>query len=263
MVASSPAGWTDGMQACSPASLKYCLHDCRQSCYGLSMIITVANCKGGVGKSTLAVHLAAWLHEQGHRVIVADCDTQQSSSEWLREAMPEVRAIRMNDSDLILNDLPALSQDADYIVADGPGSRNEISRALLLRADLAIVPCKASMLEVRALAVATEILRQAQDIRGGVPKALIVLSMVRQNYRLTQDMRDAAAALSLPLASTAMTLRQIYADAPGQGAVVWNMGAQGRDAAAEIDAIFGEVLPDACRRRLTAGPARKRRAATV
>ena len=38
-----------------------------------------------------AVHLAAWLHEQGHRVTLADCDTQQSSSEWIREAVPEVR----------------------------------------------------------------------------------------------------------------------------------------------------------------------------
>jgi chromosome partitioning protein len=177
--------------------------------------------------------------------------------------MPQVKAIRMNDPDLILNDLPTLRQEADYIVADGPGNRNETSRALLLRADLAIVPCKASMLEVRALAVATEILRQAQDIRNGVPRALIVLSMVRQSYRLTKDMRDAAAALSLPLASTAMTLRQIYADAPGQGRVVWNMGAPGREAGAEIDAIFREILPDACRRRLAVGPAKKRRAVTA
>lgn len=56
--------------------------------------------------------------------------------------------------------------------------------------------------------------------RGGTPKALIVLSMVGKNYRLTRDMKDAAAALNLPLADTAMILRQIYADAPGQGAVV-------------------------------------------
>ena len=46
------------------------------------MIIVVANSKGGVGKSTLAVHLAVWLHEQGHNVILADCDMQHSSSEW-------------------------------------------------------------------------------------------------------------------------------------------------------------------------------------
>lgn len=209
------------------------------------MIIAVANSKGGVGKSTLSVHLAAWLHEQGHRVILADCDTQQSSSEWIREAAPGVRAVRLDNPDIILDQLPQLDQDADFVVADGPGSQTDTSRALLLRANLAIVPCKASMLEVRALAKATEVLRQAQDIRGGIPKAVIVLSMVAMRYRLTQDMKDAAAALSLPLASKAMILRQIYADAPGQGAVVWNMGTRANEAAGEVHALFGEILPHA------------------
>ena len=59
------------------------------------MIIVVANSKGGVGKSTLAVHLAAWLFEQGHTVTLADCDTQHSSSDWIKEAMPEVKAVRL------------------------------------------------------------------------------------------------------------------------------------------------------------------------
>lgn len=147
------------------------------------MIITIANSKGGVGKSTLAVHLAAWLHEQGHSVTLADCDTQQSSSEWIREAITELKAVRLGNPNEILNELPALALETDYVIADGPGSNTETSRALLLRADFAIVPCKASMLEVRALAKATEVLRQAQDIRGGIPKAVIVLSMVGKNYR--------------------------------------------------------------------------------
>lgn len=221
-----------------------------KSCYPLKMIITIANSKGGVGKSTLAVHLAAWLHEQGCKVTLADCDTQQSSSEWIREAVPGVKAVRLDNPDTILNELPSLSQEADFVVADGPGSQTETSRALLLRADLAIVPCKASMLEIRALAKATEVLRQAQDIRGGVPKAIIVLSMIGQNYRLTKDMKDAATALSLPLASNAMILRQIYADAPGQGAVVWHMGSRARDAAGEVDELFREILPDVAKKRL-------------
>ena len=222
------------------------------------MIITIANSKGGVGKSTLAVHLAAWLYEQGHRVTLADCDTQQSSSEWIREAVPQVRAVRLDNPDVILNELPLLAADTDYVVADGPGSQTETSRALLLRADLAIVPCKASMLEVRALAKATEVLRVSQDIRAGVPKAVIVLSMVGKNYRLTKDMRDAAKALNLPLASRPMILRQIYADAPGQGAVVWHMGSRASEAAEEVDQIFREILPDAVKRR-TAKPAAKRK----
>ena len=222
------------------------------------MIIAVANSKGGVGKSTLAVHLAAWLHEQGHSVTLADCDTQHSSSEWIREAIPDVKAVRLGNPDEILNELPLLGQDTDYVVADGPGSNTETSRALLLRADLAIVPCKASMLEVRALAKATEVLRQAQDIRAGKPSAVIVLSMVGRIYRLTQDMKEAAAALQLPLAPTALILRQIYADAPGQGAVVSKLGSRGLEAAREVDQLFHEILPDAARQtKKTAKPAAK------
>ena len=101
------------------------------------------------------------------------------------------------------------------------------------------------MLEVRALAQATAVLRMSQDIRRGKPDAVIVLSMVGKTYRLTQDMKDAAAALELPLTKSALTLRQIYADAPGQGSVVWQLGARGKEAAAEVEALFQEVLPEA------------------
>jgi chromosome partitioning protein len=221
-----------------------------KSCYRLKMIIAITNSKGGVGKSTLAVHMAAWLHEQGYRVTLADCDKQQSSSEWIREAVPDVKAVRLDNPDIILDELPVLAQDADFVIADGPGSLAETSRALLFRADFAIVPCKASMLEIRALAKATNVLRQAQDVRKGAPNAIIVLSMVGTHYRLTQDMKDAAKALQLPLASKALTLRQIYADAPGQATVVWQMGSRAREAAHEVDELCAELLPQVARKPL-------------
>jgi chromosome partitioning protein len=142
------------------------------------MIIVVANSKGGVGKSTLAVHLAAWLHERGRSVVLADCDSQHSSSDWIKEAAPTIKTVRLSNPDEILDTLPQLGEEADYVIADGPGSNTETSRALLLRADLALVPCKASMLEIRALAQATKALKHAQEIRKGQPDAIIVLSMV-------------------------------------------------------------------------------------
>jgi len=213
------------------------------------MIVVVANLKGGVGKSTLAVHLAAWLHELGYKVTLADCDPQHSSSEWLHEAEPEIKTVRLTGSDEIVEQLPTLGRSCDYVIAYGPGSDTDSSRMLLLCADLAIVPCKASMLEVRALNQATLALKHSHKIRRGRPPAIIVLSMVGKNYRLTQDMRNAAAALRLPVAQTALTLRQVYADAPGQGVVVWQLGPRAREASKQIRALFREILPKAAKDR--------------
>jgi chromosome partitioning protein len=47
------------------------------------MIIATTNSKGGVGKSTIAVHLAVYLQRIGKQVLVIDCDMQRSCSRWL------------------------------------------------------------------------------------------------------------------------------------------------------------------------------------
>jgi chromosome partitioning protein len=209
------------------------------------MIIAIVNSKGGVGKSTLAGSLASWLHAHGHSVILADCDTQQSSSEWLAEALPTLPVVRLHNADQVLDELPVLAREAEFVIADGPGSQTETSRALLMWADLAVIPCKASMFEARALDKNTNFVRQAQAIRQGPPLAVAVLSMVGKDYRLTRDMVAAAHVLQLTVANTAVTLRQAYADAPGQATFVWQMGYAARDAATEIDRLFRELLPEA------------------
>ena len=139
------------------------------------MIIAIVNSKGGVGKSTMAGNLAGWLALHGKHVILADCDLQQSSSEWIQEANPSIRVVRMSNADQVLDELPSLRLEADYVIADGPGSQTETSRALLMWADLAIVPAKASMFEARALSKNTSFIRQAQAIRHGLPDAVCVL----------------------------------------------------------------------------------------
>jgi chromosome partitioning protein len=222
------------------------------------MIIALVNSKGGVGKSTLAGNLAGWLHAQGKKVILVDCDSQQSSSEWLREAAPDLEITRMTGADQILDELPGLAKEAEYVIADGPGSQTETSRALLMWADLAIVPCKASMFEARALDKNTVFIRQAQMIRKGLPEAVAVLSMVGKDYRLTKDMREAAASLNLSLTDTPVTLRQAYADAPGQATFVWNMaGAGAKTATEELDTLFREILPEVGNKKVL--PIRKAR----
>lgn len=151
---------------------------------------------------------------------------------------------RLASAEEVFEELPGLATEAEFVVCDGPGSQTETSRALLMWADLAILPCKASMFEARALHKNTAFVRHAQQIRKG-PRAVAVLSMVGREYRLTRDMEQAARAFGLAHAPHAITLRQAHADAPGQATFVWHMGYAARDAAEEIDALFSHLLPDA------------------
>lgn len=111
----------------------------------------------------------------------------------MEEAYPEIETVQYDKADDILESLQDHANEFDYVIADGPGSNSEISRALLMVADFAIIPCKASMLEVRALAEATKLLIQARKIRRGEPPATIILNMVRPRYRLAAEMEKAAA----------------------------------------------------------------------
>ena len=65
------------------------------------MFITFTNTKGGVGKSTLASHLAIWLFDRGYRVALLDTDPQGTSSEWIKRAEPNITVRTTNDSDAI------------------------------------------------------------------------------------------------------------------------------------------------------------------
>ena len=207
------------------------------------MIVAMTNSKGGVGKSTLAVHLAVWLHEQGSHVAIVDSDVQSSSSVWLHEAAPEIPVFRLPTADDVLDQVPTLKGEFDHLVADGPAGLSEVTRTLLFVADLTLLPCGPSVLDLRAANDAIRAVRQVQAIRGGFPRALLVPNKVQIQYRLSQEFLMTARALDVP-ATSALRLRQTYADAPGQATVVWRMGQRGTEAASEIRRLFEEVMTD-------------------
>jgi len=206
------------------------------------MILALANSKGGVGKSTIAVHLAVWMAEQGHRVAFVDSDVQGSSSGWLQEAAPTMRTIRLLTAEDVLDQLPKLQAEADYVIADGPAGLSEVTRAILCLADTAIFPCGPSVLDLRAVIEAIKVVRHVQEIRNGLPNTVILPNKLQSQYRLTKELLQIVQTFGMP-AGDGLKLRQAYADAAGQGTVVWRLNTQSaRDATAEMQYFFQQLL---------------------
>jgi chromosome partitioning protein len=208
------------------------------------MMVTFANSKGGVGKSTLAVHFAVWAFDQGIRTALIDTDKQRSSSAWIAEAEPGITIHTADTAEECLQQVTALRQTADLIVGDGPAGLDEISRTLLILSDLAILPLTPSLLDLRSVQQASEVLRFAQGINGGRPAGRIVLNKMRTRDSISRELQSAAPTLGVDVAETVIRDLQAYRDAAGQGDCVTRLGKKTRHAAQEVDALCRELLGD-------------------
>jgi chromosome partitioning protein len=205
------------------------------------MVIALSNSKGGVGKSTIAVHLAVWLAEQGRRVALVDCDVQNSSSVWLKEAAPQIETFQLHTAEDVVARLPEITASFEYVVADGPAGLSEVTRAILCLSDLALFPCGPSILDLRAVIDAVNVVKQIQQICAGRPAAVIVPNKLQPQYRLSKDLMATVNNFGMP-AGDGLRLRQAYADAAGQGTVVWRLPSPGaRDATAELQFLFQQL----------------------
>jgi chromosome partitioning protein len=211
--------------------------------------IVFANTKGGVGKSTLAVHLAVWLHDQGVRTALLDTDKQRSSSQWIAQAEPLVTVRIAATPEECLSEVQELSKSHDFIVGDGPGGLDDVSRTLLLLADLALLPISPSILDLRSVQQATTILRYAQGINGGRPGGRLVLNKIRTRDTISRELVAAAPGLGVDVCGTVIRDLQAYRDAPQQGTVVTRMIRKARHAADEMEKLFAELLPEISLRR--------------
>lgn len=207
------------------------------------MLLAFTNSKGGVGKSTLAVHLAAWLTEKGKRVALVDVDVLGSSSQWIKEASPETALYRLLTPDDVLEQLPEIQSEFDYVVIDGPGGLSEVTRAVLLTTDVTFLPCTPSALDLRAVEEAIRVVRQVQKIRKGPPKAVLIPNRLNVRQRLSRELLETAKSLGIAVCG-GLRFLQAYADAVGQGTVVWRMGPRALDAGTEIQQLFTELLKD-------------------
>jgi chromosome partitioning protein len=206
--------------------------------------IVFANTKGGVGKSTLAVHLAVWLHDNGAAVALLDTDKQRSSSQWIAEAEARVTVRTAATPEECLSEVQGLARSHDFVVGDGPGGLDDVSRTLLILADLALLPITPSILDLRSVQQGTAILRFAQGINAGRPEGRLILNKMRTRDTISRELKAAAPGLGVAVAANVIRDLQAYRDAVQQGTVVTRMPRKGRHAAEEMEKLFAELLPD-------------------
>ncbi len=203
-------------------------------------IYCLANSKGGVGKTTIAVHLAAWLHHRKRTVLFIDADPQSSASAWLKELGLPIQLERISDPEVIIQRVAELATVTHDIVIDGPAGLSATTRALMLRADRVFLPCGPSILDLRAAVRAVSLLAEAQKARNGKPAGALIPNRLQKRGRLSREMLNAAEKIGIDILPS-LSLRQSFADAAGQGKVVWQMGASANPASQEIKRLLKEM----------------------
>jgi len=206
-------------------------------------VIAFVNQKGGCAKSTTCVHLAFWLTRKKHRILVVDADAQRSSSIWLESLDTQIPSRVIQSSDELLEEIPGLATQCDYLLIDGPAGLSEASRAILFRTDLALVPCQPTGVDLRSASDAVRLIRQAQSVRIGPPAAAVFLSRAVKGTKLLDEAMTLLGKTEVPILKTVVHQKQAIADTFGQGAVVWELsGRPAAESAREFDGLFREVM---------------------
>jgi chromosome partitioning protein len=152
------------------------------------MVITVASFKGGVAKTTTAIHLAAYLQSLAPTMLV-DGDPNRSSSEWARPGRLPVRVVTEREAALH-------ARDFEHIVIDTKARPEEDDLKELARGcHLLVIPCTPDPLSLQALRLTVHSLNAIQADRYRVLLAIVPPKPSRDG----EDARDMLATLGVPL----------------------------------------------------------------
>ena len=203
-------------------------------------IISVAQQKGGSGKTTLTVHLATELRARGHSVALIDTDPQGSLGRWYIERLQQ----RGDDEAMEFSTSSAwgasyesekLRKRFDFVLIDTPPKIDSDLRPALRVADLVMVPVAISHVDLWATEGVLDLARREKA------EAMIVLNRTRPNTRLTAEIADKAAEMGAGVAQTRIANRVSYAEALGQGMSATE-SSRNAAARAEIAALVTEIL---------------------
>jgi chromosome partitioning protein len=201
------------------------------------MIIGVLSQKGGVGKTTVALNLAAAIATSGSRVLVVDADPQGSALAWssAREAEPLFPVVGMAKPTLH-RELPNLAANYHFIVIDGAPRVNDLARSAILASNLVLIPVQPSPYDIWASSETVRLIREARQINAALDAAFLI------NRKIARSAigRDAAAALAqfedIPVLEVHLSQRILYAESAAKGLTVVEVAPQG-EAAREFRAL--------------------------
>lgn len=201
--------------------------------------ITIAQQKGGSGKTTITVNLALAFRDRGLKVALLDSDPQGSLGRWFM-----LRRERMGDPGLefctasawgVSYECEKLRRQADVVLVDTPPKVDADLRPALRQADLVLVPVAASHVDLWATEGVIDLaLRERR-------RGLIVLNRMTAGTRLSAEVAAAAAGLDADVAAAQLAHRTAFAESLGQGSGVTE-GARNSAAAREIRRLAEEVL---------------------
>ena len=156
-------------------------------------IIAVAGRKGGIGKSTIAGNLAAEFAAMGRSVVLLDADPQHSLAAWANQGkglLSEcVEKVHGGDGDELQARARKAEKTADVVLIDTPPGAPETAYAAALVADLVLLPCGPSPLDLFALKEALSLALKARaQRRSKRPRIRFVPSKVLMNTNLGRSL---------------------------------------------------------------------------